>query len=406
MQTFLAVSHGLIAWLRFYGPRFGLAILTIFLAVSTPSCAAVPAYVYHEGNTCNVDGSKPGHPDCLPPSGFYCSRRQVIADPVASGISNPRYIAQSVTLLPSKAALGPAQPVCAPNSTRLVQEQDLKRVKEGVHDIAKQIGEATAKCEYLVEQLTHYPDGSFKSWYLKDPSGLNFLLDVCAAELDKIPTIPTFEDEWLAMAARDAFEKGYGAGVDEVANRLFVIELAVDAIEMIVFPELVLAEMAVTKAIRASMAALRRMPIFVPGAVNGVAVFMTVAPKAVAKTVAKTVARGSSRVLARAMKLVGKFRLPGEFCHHIVAHGDDRAKEALGVLDKFGIDVDEAVNGVFLPGFEKSPNPFKKAVHGNLHKNKYYRAVNRRLEDAKSPADARRILQEIAEELEKGIVPE
>ena len=401
MQTFFVVPRLLIAWFMFYGGRFGLAILATFLAVSTPSCATVPAYVYREGNTCNVDGSKPGFPDCLPPSGFYCSRRQEIADPAASGISNRRYISQSVTLLPSKAALGPAQPVCPPNSTRLVQEQDLKRVKEGVHDIAKQIGAATAKCEFLVEQLTHYPDGTFKRWYLKDPSGLGFLLDVCAAELDKIPTIPTFDDEWLAMAAKEAFEKGYGAGVDEVANRLFVIELAVDAIEMIVVPELVLAEMVATKAIRASIAGLRRMPIFVPGAMDGIGVLMKVAPKAVAKTVK----RGSSRVLARAMKLVGKFRLPGEFCHHIVAHGDDRAKQALDVLDKFGIDVDDAVNGVFLPGFKTSPNPLKKAVHGNVHTNAYYTAINNRLGDAKSPYQARRILQEIADELEKGIVP-
>jgi A nuclease family of the HNH/ENDO VII superfamily with conserved AHH len=274
-------------------------------------------------------------------------------------------------------------------------------VKEGVHAIAKQIGVATAKCENLVEQLTHYADGTLRRWYLEDPTALGEVLDICAAELDKISTIPTFEDDWLAMAAKEAFEKGYGAGVDEVANRMLVIELAVDAIEMILVPELFLLEMAATRAIRASMASLRRMPIFVPGAMNGIGVFMTVAPKVVAKTVAE----GSAKVLARAMKLVGKIRLPGEFCHHIVAHGAERAKPALAILKKFGINVDEAVNGVFLPGFEKSLNPLKKAVHGNLHKNSYYDAVNEMLKDANSPAEVRRILRDIALDLEKGIVP-
>lgn len=267
--------------------------------------------------------------------------------------------------------------------------------------LGEQIGVVLTECEQRVELLTHYPDGTFRRWYLEDPSGLKVVLASCAAELEKIPEVPTFEDRHLAMAAASAFETGYEAGADQVANRLLVIELAIDTIEMIVFPELFVAEVAATRAIRAAMSGLRRMPIFVPGAMSGVGVFMRVAPKAVAKKVA----RGSAKVLAASMKLVGKVRLAGEFCHHIVAHGAERAKPALAILDKFGIDVDDAVNGIFLPGFKTSPNPFKKAVHGNLHKNSYYDAVNKLLKDATSPDDARRILKGIAEKLEKGIVP-
>jgi hypothetical protein len=411
MQTFLGIPRAFTAWLKFFGPRFGMAILTIFLAISTPSCATVPvpAYVYHEGNTCNVDGSEHGHPDCLPPSGFYCSRSEVAPEQVAQSVPDPQYMAQGFSLFPSKDALGPAQPICPPNATRLVQEDELRNVKEGVAAIAKQIGSATANCENLIEQITHYPDGTFKRWYLEDPSKLGVVLDACAAELDAIPEIPTFDDPWLAMAAKDAFERGYGAGVDEVANRIFIIELAIDTIEMIVFPELVVAEMAMTKAIRASMASLRRVPIFIPGFADGfgaVVVFTPRAMKAMAKTAANAVTRGSSRVLARALKKVGKFRLVGEFCHHIVAHGDARAKAALAILDKFGIGVDEAVNGVFLPGFKSSPNPLGKVVHGNVHTDAYYKAVNKMLGKATSPEHARQILKLIAENLEKGIVPQ
>jgi len=326
---------------------------------------------------------------------FFCKEAPTEAERSADDL---KHFGQ---FFPSQQALGSNQPVCPPNATRLVQEEDRKHVKEGMEALGEQIGVVLTECEQRVELLTHYPDGTFRRWYLEDPSGLKVVLASCAAELEKIPEVPTFEDRHLAIAAASAFEKGYEAGADQVANRLLVLELAIDAIEMIVFPELFVAEVAATRAIRTAMSGLRRMPIFVPGAVNGIGVFMKVAPKAVVKTVA----RGSSRVLARAMKAVGKFRLAGEFCHHIVAHGDARAKAALDVLDKFGIGVDEAVNGVFLPGFKTSPNPLKKAVHGNLHTKKYYEAVNKMLDEATSPADARRVLKEIAENLEKGIVP-
>jgi hypothetical protein len=151
------------------------------------------------------------------------------------------------------------------------------------------------------------------------------------------------------------------------------------------------------------------VPIFIPGFADGfgaVVVFTPRAMKAMAKTAANAVTRGSSRVLARALKKVGKFRLVGEFCHHIVAHGDERAKAALAILDKFGIGVDEAVNGVFLPGFKSSPNPLGKAVHGNVHTSAYYNAVNKMLDKATSPEHARQILKDIAKMLEKGIVPQ
>ena len=58
---------------------------------------------------------------------------------------------------------------------------------------------------------------------------------------------------------------------------------------------------------------------------------------------------GSARLLGRNMKLAGMIRLPGEFAHHIVAHGADKAERALAILQRFGIGVDDAVNGVLDP---------------------------------------------------------
>ncbi|MBK9264744.1 MAG: AHH domain-containing protein [Polyangiaceae bacterium] len=95
-------------------------------------------------------------------------------------------------------------------------------------------------------------------------------------------------------------------------------------------------------------------------------------------------------------------RKAGQALHHMVAHGDDRAKNARKILDKFKIHIDEAWNGVFLPATTKSPNPKGSIVHSMVHTDKYYRSVERALEKAKSRKDAIRILQRIRETLENG----
>ncbi|MBK9262018.1 MAG: AHH domain-containing protein [Polyangiaceae bacterium] len=127
--------------------------------------------------------------------------------------------------------------------------------------------------------------------------------------------------------------------------------------------------------------------------------------KGVPRAAAKAVVTGSSRVLGDNMKRVGLERLAGEFAHHIVAHGDDRAKDAVKLLKKFHIDVDDAVNGVYLPGYKTSPNPHGKAVHGNLHTNAYYEAVDTVLKGANTQAEVIQRLRFIAHNLEHGILP-
>ena len=58
-----------------------------------------------------------------------------------------------------------------------------------------------------------------------------------------------------------------------------------------------------------------------------------------------------------------RLRQAGESLHHMIAHGDDRADFARGILEKFKINVDDAWNGVFLPATSKSPNPKGSIVH-------------------------------------------
>ncbi len=60
---------------------------------------------------------------------------------------------------------------------------------------------------------------------------------------------------------------------------------------------------------------------------------------------------------------------------------------------------------MFLPGYKTSPNPLGKIVHGNLHTDAYYRAVERELLKAATKVDVEQILRGIALNLEKGLLP-
>jgi hypothetical protein len=73
--------------------------------------------------------------------------------------------------------------------------------------------------------------------------------------------------------------------------------------------------------------------------------------------------------------------------HHIVAGGAHAAAPARGVLTRYGIDVNAAENGVFLPRNGDSANPLGAAVHSTLHTGGYYDAVNELLLGANSAVE-------------------
>jgi len=377
-----------------------LILPTMIFALSTMACATTADVRFPEGNTCDASGWKAGFPGCLPPSGQFCENQRHEEEVVSTPRRDAQFIAQGLSLFPSKQALGAGQPVCPPNATRLVQEQDVKDAREGARVIGHTVGRVLTICERIVQDMTRQPENVLAGWNFVDPETLEAAFLKCTSELDTLPAIPQYEDVWLAEAAAKGFAQGYGDGVTEIAVRLLLLDLAIATIETMIVPGMAYIEVAVTRGIRASLNLVRRMPIFIPGAAGGAGAFLRSAPR-----IAQAVVEGSARVLARNMAKLGKVRLPGEFAHHIVAHGDMRAQRALNVLKKFGIQVDEAVNGVFLPGYKTSPNPFGKVVHGNLHTNAYYIAVNQSLEAATTSAEAIQTLRAIAWKLEHGLMP-
>ncbi|TKD12807.1 AHH domain-containing protein [Polyangium fumosum] len=103
----------------------------------------------------------------------------------------------------------------------------------------------------------------------------------------------------------------------------------------------------------------------------------------------------SSDALGRALEKAGHARPPGAAVHHIVAGNAPAAQRARDILAKFGIGMDDAANGVFLPATRAAPNPTGAAVHSTLHTNTYYQTVNQMLDTAKTQAEAEAILQDI-----------
>ena len=85
--------------------------------------------------------------------------------------------------------------------------------------------------------------------------------------------------------------------------------------------------------------------------------------------------------------------------HHIVAGSAKKASVARNILQKFGVDINDANNGVFLP---TSNNVSTAANHRGLHTNAYYEKVNTLLLSATSREDVLDILNDIKDDLING----
>ncbi len=108
----------------------------------------------------------------------------------------------------------------------------------------------------------------------------------------------------------------------------------------------------------------------------------------------------SSKVLRKNLIEAG-IEVPGykNAAHHIVAGSADRAKEARAILQKYGVDINDASNGVFLPTVKDVAD---SAYHPSLHTDAYYRKVTDLLSGANSKGDVLDILDDISEQLIDG----
>jgi hypothetical protein len=74
-------------------------------------------------------------------------------------------------------------------------------------------------------------------------------------------------------------------------------------------------------------------------------------------------------------------------------------------LQRFGIGINDAANGVFLPANRAAANTAGAAVHSTLHTQGYYLKVNDMLSTARTRAEAETILDIIRQRLLSGGLP-
>jgi len=109
---------------------------------------------------------------------------------------------------------------------------------------------------------------------------------------------------------------------------------------------------------------------------------------------------GNGTTLGANMEAVGFTRPPNSDAHHIIAGNDARTAEARRARDLFeesGIDVNAAVNGVYLPRNRHFPDEVAPN-HKRVHTKAYYQAIIDRLEDL-DPSERGAEIQKIGWEL-------
>lgn len=97
--------------------------------------------------------------------------------------------------------------------------------------------------------------------------------------------------------------------------------------------------------------------------------------------------------------------IPPDFknaAHHIVAGAAALAARGREVLNRFGIGINDAINGVLLP---IEQNVSDAIYHCSMHTNEYYETVNRLLESCGSLEEVIETLRYIAECLLDGKLP-
>lgn len=105
--------------------------------------------------------------------------------------------------------------------------------------------------------------------------------------------------------------------------------------------------------------------------------------------------------LSRNMKKAGIERPANSAAHHIVGDTSKKAQPAREILSKHGIDVDDAVNGVFLPN-RNNISDMPGILHNGKHPNRYFESVNDRIINADRVGGKQSVLDEL--ESIKGIL--
>ncbi|MCK2251463.1 AHH domain-containing protein [Crossiella sp. S99.1] len=114
----------------------------------------------------------------------------------------------------------------------------------------------------------------------------------------------------------------------------------------------------------------------------------------------------NARELAKNLAKQGETRPgPGWQAHHIVPSTAKKAAPAQALLKRFGIDINDARNGIYLPQNPQISNPKGVGTHNKTFRDAYYKAVNNELAQARSADEVFEILAKIRNSLKVGNWP-
>ncbi|MBI3898827.1 MAG: AHH domain-containing protein [Gammaproteobacteria bacterium] len=119
------------------------------------------------------------------------------------------------------------------------------------------------------------------------------------------------------------------------------------------------------------------------------------------------------RKLNSNMKKAGMRRPPNTAAHHIASWHDIEAEQAREILRQYGIDTDDACNGVYMPrntNFVPHPDMPAAYAHSKIHTDVYYVNLTFLLEEMAKRSETTKanmvaLLQTIAKQLTEGTFP-
>jgi len=130
---------------------------------------------------------------------------------------------------------------------------------------------------------------------------------------------------------------------------------------------------------------------------------MPPAPRALVKVLDGLVFKSASEKLGDSLEASGYARPADTDAHHIVPVNAGKLDNIRAKLKSFGISIDDAPNGVFLPGVRGSEA--EGAYHRSLHSNDYYNQLQRDFQNVGSKNDAIDVLDRIRGQLLNGTYP-
>lgn len=103
------------------------------------------------------------------------------------------------------------------------------------------------------------------------------------------------------------------------------------------------------------------------------------------------------KVMGKNAKYAKKTAINGNQAHHIIGN---KTPLAANKLKKYGIDINDPMNGVFLPSSNRSG--LKGTIHRGGHTEDYYQYIEQMFANCKSKEDCYQVLDKIKDDLYKG----